>query len=260
MSWLRSLAVLTLCAALTVTLGCGGNPPAGASKAVVGEAHSKPAEAAPAEAPKAAEAAPAPAAAPAAPAEAPAAAPAASAPAAAAAAAPAAGDKTYVIEANDDSAIDSAIDWEGYKVTGTKHGGFANFSGTVKVPGGDLTKAQIDVTVDLTSVFSEAGALTEKLKAEKGFFEIATYPASKFTSSSIEKTAEGYTVTGDFDLHGVVKQISFPAQISIEGDTLKANAEFTIDRNIWGISYAGLLDDLIKAEVLVKFTISAKAE
>lgn len=161
-----------------------------------------------------------------------------------------------MIEANDDS----AIDWEGYKVTGTKHGGFANFSGTVKVPGGDLTKAQIDVTVDLTSVFSEAGALTEKLKAEKGFFEIATYPASKFTSSSIEKTAEGYTVTGDFDLHGVVKQISFPAQISIEGDTLKANAEFTIDRNIWGISYAGLLDDLIKAEVLVKFTISAKAE
>jgi polyisoprenoid-binding protein YceI len=247
---------MTLCASLSITLGCGGKPPASASKAVVGEAHSKPAEAAPAPAPEApAEAAPAPAAnAAATPAPAPAAAPAAAE--AAPAAAPAAGEVTYVIEANDDS----DISWVGYKVTGSKQGGFADFSGTVKVPGGDLTKAQIEVNVDLASVFSEAGALTEKLKAEKGFFEIATFPTSKFTSSAIEKTAEGYTVTGDFDLHGVVKQIAFPAQISVEGDTLKATAEFTIDRNVWGISYAGVLDDLIKSEVLISFNIAASAK
>lgn len=254
MTWLRSFAVMALCASLSVTLGCGGKPPASASKAVVGEAHSKAAEAAPAAAP-----APAPEAAPAAPAaEAPAAAPAPAAAEAAPApaAAPAAGEVTYVIEANDDS----DISWVGYKVTGAKQGGFADFSGTVKVPGGDLTKAQIEVNVDLASVFSEAGALTEKLKAEKGFFEVSTFPTSKFTSSAIEKTAEGYTVTGDFDLHGVVKQIAFPAQISVEGNTLKASAEFTIDRNVWGISYAGVLDDLIKSEVLVSFNISANAK
>lgn len=256
MTWLRSLAVMALCASLSVTLGCGGKPPASASKAVVGEAHSKAAEAAPAAAPAPA---PAPEAAPPAPAaEAPAAAPAPAAAEAAPApaAAPAAGEVTYVIEANDDS----DISWVGYKVTGAKQGGFADFSGTVKVPGGDLTKAQIEVNVDLASVFSEAGALTEKLKAEKGFFEVATFPTSKFTSSAIEKTAEGYTVTGDFDLHGVVKQIAFPAQISVEGNTLKASAEFTIDRNVWGISYAGVLDDLIKSEVLVSFNISANAK
>lgn len=193
---------------------------------------------------------PAPAPAAAAPSEA---APAAPAPAAAEAApAPTGESKTYVIEPNDDS----AIDFEGYKVTGGKKGGFANFSGEVTVPGGDLTQAQIKVEVDLVSVFSEAGALTETLKG-KDFFEVETYPTAKFTSSAIEKTGEEYLVKGEFDLHGVTKTIGFPAKITVDGSTLKASAEFTIDRNLWGVSYAGLTDDLIKPEVLVKFEILA---
>ncbi|MFM1919356.1 MAG: hypothetical protein RLZZ303_990 [Candidatus Hydrogenedentota bacterium] len=272
-------------------------PPESAAKTIVYEdapaetaapAEAAPAtEAAPAEAPAAAPAEPTPAeAAPAAPAEEeefnfdelevgsisgaqdlgmdePAAAPAAAAPAetAAEAAAPAAAEaapapsgesKTYVIEPNDDS----AIDFEGYKVTGGKKGGFANFSGEVTVPGGDLTQAQIKVEVDLVSVFSEAGALTETLKG-KDFFEVGTFPTAKFTSTGIEKTGEEYLVKGEFDLHGVTKTIGFPAKIAVDGTALKASAEFTIDRNLWGVSYAGLTDDLIKPEVLVKFEILA---
>ena len=169
-----------------------------------------------------------------------------------AAPAPSGESKTYVIEPNDDS----AIDFEGYKVTGGKKGGFANFSGEVTVPGGDLTQAQIKVEVDLVSVFSEAGALTETLKG-KDFFEVETFPTAKFTSTAIEKTGEEYLVKGQFDLHGVTKTIGFPAKITVDGSTLKASAEFTIDRNLWGVSYAGLTDDLIKPEVLVKFEILA---
>lgn len=292
MSMLRNVFTLFACAALVVTLGCGpSKPPESAAKTIVYE--DAPAETtAPAESTPAPEAAPAEALA-AAPAEAPAAAPAeeefnfdelevgsisgaqdlgmdepAPAPAAAAPSeaapatpAPAAAEatpaptgesKTYVIEPNDDS----AIDFEGYKVTGGKKGGFANFSGEVTVPGGDLTQAQVKVEVDLVSVFSEAGALTETLKG-KDFFEVETYPTAKFTSSAIEKTGEEYLVKGEFDLHGVTKTIGFPAKITVDGSALKASAEFTIDRNLWGVSYAGLTDDLIKPEVLVKFEILA---
>lgn len=295
MTLIRNAAALGLCAALMLTLGCGpSKPPESAAKTLVYDdapkaeapaATDAPAEEAPAEMPApATEAAPAVEAAPAAEAPAdefnfdelevgsisgkqdlgmdepaPASAPAEATPTAAAtAAAPAAASgesATYLIEPNDDS----GIDFVGYKVTGSKKGGFANFSGKVSVPGGDLTKAQINVEVDLTSVYSEAGALTETLKG-KDFFEIETFPAAKFTSTAIEATAEGYLVKGEFDLHGITKTIGFPATISVEGGALKASAEFTIDRNIWGVSYAGLSDDLIKDEVLVKFDILANAE
>lgn len=293
MSMLRNIFTLFACAALLATLGCGPNkPPESASKTIVYE--DEPAEeatptpeAAPDEAPAAAPAETAPTdAAPAANAkeeefdfdelevgsisgaqdlgmDEPAPAPAAAAPseaapaipaptAAEAATAPTGESKTYIIEPNDDS----AIDFEGYKVTGGKKGGFANFSGEVTVPGGDLTQAQIKVEVDLASVFSEAGALTETLKG-KDFFEVETFPTATFTSTAIEKTGEEYLVKGHFDLHGVTKTIGFPAKISVDGNALKASAEFTIDRNLWGVSYAGLTDDLIKPEVLVKFEILA---
>jgi polyisoprenoid-binding protein YceI len=290
MKFMKYCSLAALLVAVAVAQGCGNKPPQGTKSAVVYDdaPAAKAAEpAAPAESPAPeVSAAPAPAEAPAAGSEfdeldmnslsgkqdigldmpAPAPAPAAAAeaapaaetavaPAAAPAAAPAGDAVTYVIEPNDDS----AIEFTGYKVTGHKVGAFANFNGTVQVPGGDITQAKIDLTVDLASVFTEAGALTEKLKSAD-FFDVAKYANARFTSSGIEKTAEGYIVKGDFDLHGVVKPIGFPAEISIEGDTLKANAEFTIDRNVWGVSYAGVTDDLIKPEVLISFSIVAKKQ
>jgi polyisoprenoid-binding protein YceI len=292
MTLLRSAALVALCGGLVLTSGCGASkPPEGTKSAVVYE-DTKPAEtpapaAAAPEAPATPAPAPAPEAAPApakaddwdeldagsisgkqdlgmdvpntaAPAAAPEAAPApaaAEAAPAASAAAPVAGGKVYIIEPNDDS----FIDFTGYKVSGHKDGGFSAFGGKVTVPDGDPVKAQIELTVDLASVFSEAGALTDTLKGPD-FFDVAKYAQAKFTSTGIEKTADGYLVKGDFDLHGIVKPIGFPATISIEGDTLKAKSEFTIDRNTWNVSYAGLTDDLIKPEVLVKFDIVANVE
>lgn len=255
----KYLSIAALVAALSLASGCNNKPPEGTKSAVVYDSAATPAAPAastpaPAAMPSPAPTTPAPAVATPAPAAAPATPPAATPqpPAEAQPAAVPTGAVTYVIEPNDDS----DISFTGYKVTGHKQGGFANFSGTVEVPGGDITQAKIDVTADLASVFSEAGALTEKLKSPD-FFDVGTHPKATFTSTGIEKTADGCMVKGDFNLHGVVKPIGFPAKISVEGDTLTASAEFTIDRNIWNVSYAGVTDDLIKPEVLISFNIVA---
>ena len=42
-------------------------------------------------------------------------------------------------------------------------------------------------------------------KSEK-WFDAEKYPTIKFTSSSIAKTATGYTATGTLDMHGVQKE------------------------------------------------------
>ncbi len=155
----------------------------------------------------------------------------------------------------------NGIDFEGYKVTGSHVGGFGAFEGKVTVPGGDITKAQIEVTIDMTSTYSDAPDLTTVLLG-KDFFESETYPTSTFQSTSIALSPAGgnlYDVTGNLTLHGVTKGITFPATIEIDGDTLKTGAEFTIKRFDWDITYKGLADDIIREDVLLYFEIVAKA-
>jgi polyisoprenoid-binding protein YceI len=67
-------------------------------------------------------------------------------------------------------------------------------------------------------------------------------------------------VTGNLDLHGVKKSITFPATIKVEGDTVEVSAEFAINRKDFGIVYAGMPDDLIKDDVLMKVKLKAKKQ
>jgi polyisoprenoid-binding protein YceI len=153
----------------------------------------------------------------------------------------------------------SRIDWVGSKVTGQHEGGFKDFSGTVEVPDGDLSRARIEVEIDLKSLWSDTDQLTLHLNSAD-FFETSVNPKSKFVSTSIEKGGEGdatHTVTGNLDLHGVKKSITFPAKIELSDDGLVSNAQFALDRQLFAVKYAGMPDDLIKDDVLVKLSISA---
>ena len=151
----------------------------------------------------------------------------------------------------------SMITFEGSKVTGSHSGGFVDFTGTVTMPDGTFESAQIVIDIDTTSLFSDNKTLTETLKGER-FFEVDKFPTSKFVSTGIEKTAEGYTVTGNLEMHGVTKGISFPATVTLEDGTLTSTAEFSIDRFQWGIEDTGMQDDLIRKEVVIRFEIEAK--
>jgi polyisoprenoid-binding protein YceI len=65
-------------------------------------------------------------------------------------------------------------------------------------------------------------------------------------------------VTGNLELHGVTKSITFPATIKMSADAVDVDAEFAINRKDFGIVYAGKPDDLIKDDVLIKLEIRAK--
>ncbi|MCH7960237.1 MAG: YceI family protein [Candidatus Hydrogenedentes bacterium] len=151
---------------------------------------------------------------------------------------------------------ETAIGFEGAKVIGTHVGGFGVFTGTVTVPETGIEGARIDLTIDLASTYSDDTELTRVLKGEK-FFDVETFPTSTFQSTRIRKTETGYEVTGNFDLHGVTKSITFPATIEISDDTLTAEAEFLINRFDFNITYPGLADDLIRKKVLVFFDLEA---
>ncbi len=152
----------------------------------------------------------------------------------------------------------SSVGFEGYKVTGAHTGGFAKFDGKVTVPGGDVTKAQIELTIDMKETFSDDPGLTKKLLSAD-FFDVEKFPTATFVSTSIVEAGIMYDVTGNLTLHGVTKGITFPAEIKIDGDTLTTGAEFTINRMEWGVVYPGMADDAIRENVLMFFDVKAKA-
>jgi polyisoprenoid-binding protein YceI len=62
-------------------------------------------------------------------------------------------------------------------------------------------------------------------------------------------------VTGNFQLHGVVRSISFPATINVEPGKVTVNAEFVIKRFDFKIEYPGPADNLIRDEVVIKLDL-----
>ena len=73
------------------------------------------------------------------------------------------------------------------------------------------------------------------------FFDVARFPKATFVSTAIAAGGSGapYTVSGNLTIHGVTKPISFPAQISVAGNTVTAAATFNVNRRDFGLNYPG---------------------
>ena len=250
MKTIKYLAIALIATAIIAAAGCGksSTPPAELKRVKATEA--KPTESAPAPsaatpaAAAAATPAPAPAATPA-PATTPAPAP-----------APAGGGATYKIEPNDDS----NILWIGYGgIMGQMNGGFAVFSGTVTTESADLASAKIDLKIDMKSIYSNSGVLTTKLKNED-FFSTEKFPGATFVSTGITKDGAGYNVSGNLDILGAARNVTFPATMELKDGKLHAAAKFLINRNDWGIVYKGTGDNFIKDDVQVAFDILCDAK
>lgn len=150
----------------------------------------------------------------------------------------------------------SSISFVGSKVTGSHEGGFKTFDGNFILKEGEPVAGEF--TIDMNSTWSDADKLTEHLKAPD-FFDVATFPESDFEVTSFERKSDSsYEVSGNLTLHGVTKNITFPTTVDASDELIKVSAEFDINRNDFGINYAGKKDDLIRKEVIIKFDLEAK--
>lgn len=178
----------------------------------------------------------------------------ASAPAEPAAPVPGAAAVQYVFS-NDGS----KIEFVGAKITRKHDGAFETFKGTIDVVDDKPETSAVAVEIDTASIIADDPKLTGHLKSPD-FFDVGKLPKARFTSTTVRPGGQGgtHTVTGNLELHGVTKQISFPATIRIVGDGVETDAEFAINRKDFNIVYPGMPDDLIKDDVLLKLKIRAK--
>jgi polyisoprenoid-binding protein YceI len=150
----------------------------------------------------------------------------------------------------------ATISFVGSKVTGKHDGGFRNFTGEFKVEDGHLADTGNKVAIDATSVWADNPRLTGHLKTPD-FFNVRQFPTATFETVSIKQSEGNATVTGNLTLHGVTKEISFPATIQLDNDAVSVTAEFVLNRFDFDIIYKGMANDLIRKEVVLKLNVKA---
>lgn len=171
----------------------------------------------------------------------------------------------------------SRIRWTGNKPTGTHTGTFLLKQGSFNVENGSIKAGGF--TIDINSITDEDmisdpeshGKLVGHLKSPD-FFDAAKYPESKFEITGVEPADSAalakmkdatHVIKGNLTLKDSTKNISFPARITIDDQTISAMADFNIDRTLWGMNYKGPnnpADFVISKEVNLKLMITAKKQ
>src|SRR5437879_119475 len=138
-----------------------------------------------------------------------------------------AGAETLVI-----SPENSRVEFVAAKVTRSHNGSFKQFAGTIDLVPNSIESSRVTIDIDTASVVTDEDDLTAHLKTPD-FFDIARFPKATFISTKIEpgiKASTSHEVTGNFDLHGVKKSITFPATINVTPENATVDAEFSINR------------------------------
>ena len=151
----------------------------------------------------------------------------------------------------------SKVEFVASKVTRSHNGSFKQFTGQIELAPNNILASRVSIDIDAGSVVVDDDQLTAHLKTPD-FFDVAKFPKATFVSTKIEPGAAGgdnYTVTGNFDLHGVKASISFSATIKATTESVAVDAEFAINRKDFGIVYAGKADDLIRDGVVIKLSL-----
>ena len=152
---------------------------------------------------------------------------------------------------------DSKVDFVAAKVTRSHNGSFQRFSGSIDLVNNSPEQSRVTIDIEANSVVTDEADLTKHLQTPD-FFDVAKFPKATFTSTKIEPAGgANYNITGNFDLHGIKKSISFPATIQVAPDKVTVNAEFSINRKDWGLTYPGKADDLIRDGVVIKLNVNA---
>lgn len=178
----------------------------------------------------------------------------------------------------------SKVEWVATKVSAYHTGTLNVKSGEVIVQDGNITGGNFVLDMNSIVVSGPPGSdakANEKLLGHlksADFFDVAANPEATFTITSVtafsgtakdsadprqesiskyKVTNPTHTVSGNLTIKGVTKNITFPAQVIIEGNSASAIAKFNINRQDWDIVYPGKPDDLIRNEVHLGIALKA---
>ncbi|MGN7824253.1 YceI family protein [Chitinophaga sp. 22536] len=145
----------------------------------------------------------------------------------------------------------AVINWKGVMDNGFNNGSFDVGASSIETQNGVVTGGNIVFPIASIKNFNIPDpALKEQLLhhlKSADFFNIAVYSEASFRILKVQPyNGEGNTnvptpnfqVEGSFTMLGKSNNITFPAYIRISGDQMDIAAAFSIDRTLWGMTYA----------------------
>lgn len=115
-------------------------------------------------------------------------------------------------------------------------GEFKKAKGTIKFDADDLSNSKFDISIDVSSI-NTGNSMQNKKAQTSEWFESSTYPSIKFVSSKVEKSGDGYMITGKLTMKGVTKEKKIPATVSKSGSDLTFSGKFTVNRIDYGVGH-----------------------
>jgi polyisoprenoid-binding protein YceI len=161
---------------------------------------------------------------------------------------------------------DSHIQWTGTKVVGYHQGQVKLKKGAIVLKNHHLAGGSFDIDMaSITNTDIPDSDLIPKRKIEahlrsSDFFDVVHFPTAhlEITRVSILKDST-YSIIANLTLKGITRPIAFVAEPSTQRDDLFiAQANLVINRQLWGVAYKGLKDELIHDHM--KFNVIIKAK
>jgi polyisoprenoid-binding protein YceI len=128
-------------------------------------------------------------------------------------------------------------------------GQFARLSGVLVLDEQDVTKSQVEASIDAASINTRDAQRDTHLKSAD-FFHVENHPTLSFKSTGIKRTAEEeLAVTGDLTIRGVTHSVVFnvegptpPAKDPWGNTRLGLSATTKINRKDFGLTYNAALE------------------
>lgn len=169
----------------------------------------------------------------------------------------------------------SRIRFNGRGVGKNHPGVFRLSSGNVAIANNQITGGEFTINIRSMELEEKGGMFDEKLRPHLmsgDFFDADKFGTARFVITNVEpyqpnandtSIVEGanFSISGNFTLKDVTKNITFPARVDLDGNTLKANGNFDIDRRQWRMNYGNdktLGDKFISETVNIELDLQAK--
>lgn len=176
--------------------------------------------------------------------------------------------------------VDTANSWIRLSWTGVGK----NHPATFQLRFGKVLANRNEVTsgnfiIDVTSMqMADGGEISDERSSPHlvagGALDPTAFGTAKFEITNIEAYKEkdedkslvkgaNFMVSGNLQIGTVTKNISFPARVDLDGNTLKADADFDIDRRQWKLNYGEdkTLDEKSASETMkVELSVVARPE
>ncbi len=144
-----------------------------------------------------------------------------------------------------------------------------DFSGQAELTADLVNPASLQMQIRAASLVETSDVFTPpqkgiiKKELEEIVLETAKYPDITFKSTDVQgKFNNGQfeaKIGGDMTLHGVTKHITIPARVSINGNTLRAQGEFQINRKDFKVNATNAFHGLVRVQHKLKFTFDIMA-